>query len=93
MRKGLITASVLGAAFAISALVDRGMYLGAIGCIGWIGFVSYANLKRPRAATRGKKENISTHQDSFRLYSLMDDYRFQERIRILKAKEDAHDSI
>lgn len=89
MRKGLITASVLVAAFAISALVDRGLYLGALGCIGWIGFVAYANLKRPRAATRGKKENISTHQDSFRLYNLTDDARFQERIRIIKAWEEA----
>lgn len=58
MRKGLITASVLGAAFAISALVDRGLYLGALGCIGWIGFVAYANLRKPRAATRGKKEDV-----------------------------------
>ena len=87
MRKGLITASVLGAAFAISALVDRGLYLGAIGCIGWIIFVVYANMKKPRRAGRGKEKPI--RNDSFRVYSLMDDYRFQERIRILKAKEDA----
>lgn len=88
MRKGLITASVLVAAFAISALVDRGLYLGALGCIGWIIFVVYANMKKPRAATRGK-EKILTCNDSFRLYNLTDDARFQERIRILKAKEDA----
>ena len=87
MRKGLITASVLVAAFAISALVDRGLYLAALGCIGWISFVAYANLKKPRAATRGKEKPI--RNDSFRLYNLTDDARFQERIRILKAKEDA----
>ena len=60
MRKGLITASVLVAAFAISALADRGLYLGALGCIGWIGFVAYANLRKPRAATRGSEKKSAT---------------------------------
>ena len=87
IKKLVVSASVITAAFAVAGLAERGLYLASAGCIGWMVFVVAVNIVKPRAATRGKEK--PRRNDSFRLYSLMDDYRFQERIRILKAKEDA----
>lgn len=57
MRRGIITASVIAAAFLAAGFAEMGAWLPAIGCIGWELFVLYANVKRkPRAATRGKQE-------------------------------------
>ena len=87
IKKLVVSASVVAAAFAVAGLAEKGLYLASAGCIGWMVFVIVANIVKPRAATRGRKETLRTK--SFRLYNLTEDARFQERIRILKAKEDA----
>ena len=85
IKKLIVSASVVAAAFAVAGLAERGLYLASAGCIGWMVFVVAVNIVKPRAATRGKNDRTK----SLRLYNLTEDARFQERIRILHAKEEA----
>ena len=87
IKKLVVSASVIAAAFAVAGLAERGLYLASAGCIGWMVFVIIANIKRPRVGAQGRKETLRTK--SFRLYNLTEDARFQERIRILHAREEA----
>ena len=86
IKKLLISASVIAAAFSVAGFAEIGLYLASAGCIGWMVFVVAVNIVKPRVATRGK-EMIRTK--SFRLYNLTEDARFQERIRILHARDEA----
>lgn len=61
MRKKLVIASVIGAAFAGAGFTENGLWLPAIGCVAWVLLVTFANgRKKPRAATRSRDYGAQT---------------------------------
>ena len=81
IKKLIVSASVIAAAFAVAGLAEKGMYLASAGCIGWMVFVVAVNIVKPRAATRGKVQNKRSSTKILYLYDIIAERRFQDEVR------------
>lgn len=85
MRRIISIASFVGAGILAVGFVENNMLSASIPAIGWMFVWLAAQKKKPRGGARSKKTSDERH---LYLYSIADEARFQEQIRILKAWEE-----
>ena len=81
IKKLIVSASVVAAAFAVAGFAERGLYLASAGCIGWMVVVVAVNIVKPRAATRGKVQKRKANTKILYLYDIIAERRFQDEVR------------
>ena len=80
MKRKLSISSMAAAIITIVIGAENNLFVPALIGIGYAFFWLWAQ-KRPRGATRSQRHNLY-------LYDITSDARFQEKIRLLKAREE-----